>query len=247
MEVVTVGRLGGSTAEGVTLGRRRARGCRCGSRSSRRCSACPALRHRSGEAASAGAALLAGKALGMGLTLDQLDPVEAVIEPDPAAVEIYRGLRPQVDHVAAVRPGRHRVAPRARPPRALTRARRPRLRPPRDVGRGARQRRGRGPGRRAGSRRRGRRRSRDALRAPAGRAAAGRPGGAGGTGGRRLPRPDPAHAEPHRAPAAARRAGPLRGARRPDRRCCAPPGPIVRPPGRRWRSSSGPTSWPATT
>ena len=36
----------------------------------------------------------------MGLTLDQLDPVEAVIEPDPAAVEVYRGLRPLVDHVA---------------------------------------------------------------------------------------------------------------------------------------------------
>ena len=36
----------------------------------------------------------------MGLTLDQLDPVEAVITPDPAAVELYRALRPQVDHVA---------------------------------------------------------------------------------------------------------------------------------------------------
>src|SRR5271163_4917268 len=47
----------------------------------------PALRHRSGEAASAGAALLAGKALGMGLTLDQIDPVAAVIEPTPSAVE----------------------------------------------------------------------------------------------------------------------------------------------------------------
>ena len=83
----------------------------------------PALRHRSGEAASAGAALLAGKALGMGLTLDQLDPVEAVIEPDPAAVEIYRGLRPTVDHVAAAvlaatealpEPGRSRVLSGAR-------------------------------------------------------------------------------------------------------------------------------------
>ncbi len=60
----------------------------------------PALRHRSGEAASAGAALLAGKAIGMGLTLDQLDPVEAVIEPDAAAVEVYLGLRSLVDHVA---------------------------------------------------------------------------------------------------------------------------------------------------
>jgi hypothetical protein len=60
----------------------------------------PATRRRSGEAASAGAALLAGKALGMGLSLDQLDPVVGVIEPAADAVEVYRGLRPQVDHVA---------------------------------------------------------------------------------------------------------------------------------------------------
>ncbi len=60
----------------------------------------PATRHRSGEAASAGAALLAGRALGMGLTLEQLDPVEAVIEPDPEAVAVYRGMRPMVDYVA---------------------------------------------------------------------------------------------------------------------------------------------------
>jgi hypothetical protein len=37
----------------------------------------------------------------MGLTLEQLDPVEAVITPDPATVELYRRLRPQVEHVAA--------------------------------------------------------------------------------------------------------------------------------------------------
>jgi hypothetical protein len=36
----------------------------------------------------------------MGLTLDQLDPIEAVIEPSPAAVELYRALRQRVDHVA---------------------------------------------------------------------------------------------------------------------------------------------------
>ena len=99
MEVVTVGRLGGSTAAGVTLGG-------VGSRLPvwvevlTSVLGVPALRHRSGEAASAGAALLAGKALGLGLSLDQLDPVEAVIEPDPAAVEVYRRLRPLVDHVA---------------------------------------------------------------------------------------------------------------------------------------------------
>ena len=100
MEVVTVGRLGGSTAEGVTLG---------GAGSGlpvwvgvlTAVLGIPATRHRSGEAASAGAALLAGRALGMGLTLDRLDPVQAVIEPDAAAVEVYRELRPQMDHVAS--------------------------------------------------------------------------------------------------------------------------------------------------
>ena len=36
----------------------------------------------------------------MGLSLDRLDPVEAVFEPDPEAVEVYRRQRAQVDHVA---------------------------------------------------------------------------------------------------------------------------------------------------
>jgi hypothetical protein len=36
----------------------------------------------------------------MGLTLEQLDPVAAVIEPDPEAVAVYRGMRPMVDYVA---------------------------------------------------------------------------------------------------------------------------------------------------
>jgi xylulokinase len=99
MEVVTLGRLGGAPAEGVTLG---------GSGSGlpvwvevlTSVLGVPATRHRSGEAASAGAALVAGRALGMGLHLDQLDPVDAVIEPDPQAVEVYRRQRAQVDHVA---------------------------------------------------------------------------------------------------------------------------------------------------
>ena len=99
MEVVTVGRLGGSTAEGVTLG---------GAGTSlplwvevlTSVLGVPATRRRSGEAACAGAALLAGRALGMNLALEQIDPVAAVIEPDPEAVELYRRLRPQVDHVA---------------------------------------------------------------------------------------------------------------------------------------------------
>jgi xylulokinase len=99
MEVVTVGRLGGSSAEGVALG---------GAGTSlpvwvgvlTAVLGVPAARHRSGEAASAGAALLAGKALGLGLTLEQLDPVEAVIQPDPESVETYRRLRLRADHVA---------------------------------------------------------------------------------------------------------------------------------------------------
>jgi sugar (pentulose or hexulose) kinase len=99
MEVVTVGRLGGSTAEGVTLGGAGS-GLPVWVEVLTSVLGLPALRHRSGEAASAGAALLAGKALGMGLTLDQIDPVAAVIEPTASAVEFYRALRPRVDHVA---------------------------------------------------------------------------------------------------------------------------------------------------
>jgi xylulokinase len=99
MEVITVGRLGGSTAAGVTLG---------GSGTNlpvwvdilTAVLGMPATRHRSGEAASAGAALLAGKALGVGLTLERLDPVAAVIEPDLEAVAVYRTVRPRIDHVA---------------------------------------------------------------------------------------------------------------------------------------------------
>jgi xylulokinase len=100
MEVVTVGRLGGSTAEGVTLGGVGS-GLPVWVQVLTSVLGVPALRHRSGEAASAGAALLAGNALGLGLTLDQLDPVEAVIEPDPTGVEFYRSQRQSVDRVAA--------------------------------------------------------------------------------------------------------------------------------------------------
>ena len=99
MEVVTVGRLGGSTAAGVTLGGAGS-GLPVWVEVLTSVLGVPATRHRSGEAASAGAALLAGRALGMGLSLDTLDPVEALIEPDPAAVEVYRSLRPRADHVA---------------------------------------------------------------------------------------------------------------------------------------------------
>jgi xylulokinase len=99
MEVVTAGRLGGSTAQGVTLGGA-GTGLPLWVEVLTAILGVPATRHRSGEAASAGAALLAGRALGMGLTLEQLDPVAAIIEPDPAAVDLYRRMRPQVEHVA---------------------------------------------------------------------------------------------------------------------------------------------------
>jgi xylulokinase len=99
MEVVTVGRLGGSSAAGVTLGGA-GTGLPVWVGVLTSVLGVPATRRRSGEAASAGAALLAGKALGMGLALDKLDPVSGVIEPDADAVEVYVGLRAQVDHVA---------------------------------------------------------------------------------------------------------------------------------------------------
>jgi sugar (pentulose or hexulose) kinase len=73
------------------------------------------VRHRSGEAASAGAALLAGRALGMDLTLEQLDPVDAVITPEPQTVEVYRRLRPQVEHVATSVLAATEAFPRADP------------------------------------------------------------------------------------------------------------------------------------
>ena len=100
MEGVTAGRLGGDRAQGVTLGGA-GTGLPLWVDVLTSVLGLPAVRHRSGEAASAGAALLAGRALGMGLTLDQLDPVEAVITPDAATVEIYRRMRPQVEQVAA--------------------------------------------------------------------------------------------------------------------------------------------------
>jgi sugar (pentulose or hexulose) kinase len=99
MEVVTSGRLGGSAAQGVTLGGA-GTGLPLWVDVLTSILGIPAVRHRSGEAASAGAALLAGRALGTGLTLDQLDPVEAVITPDPSTVELYRRMRPQVELVA---------------------------------------------------------------------------------------------------------------------------------------------------
>jgi xylulokinase len=63
----------------------------------------PARRRRSGEAASAGAAMIVARAIGAqpGLDLDGLDPVEAQMSPDASLVATYAALRPSVDAAAA--------------------------------------------------------------------------------------------------------------------------------------------------
>jgi xylulokinase len=61
----------------------------------------PAGRRRSGEAAMAGAALLASAALAAGFELDRLDPKTTESTPAPDLVRRYVGLRPQADRVAA--------------------------------------------------------------------------------------------------------------------------------------------------
>jgi len=61
----------------------------------------PVDRRRSGQAASAGAALLTAGAVGDGWDLDRLDPVVERSTPDPAIVEQYDRLRDGADHVAA--------------------------------------------------------------------------------------------------------------------------------------------------
>jgi xylulokinase len=60
----------------------------------------PAHARRSGEAASAGAALLGATAIGLPRSLDELDPPAGQVEPDPDAVRRYRELRPRVDRAA---------------------------------------------------------------------------------------------------------------------------------------------------
>ena len=61
----------------------------------------PAVRRRSGEAASAGAALLTAEALGIDVDVDRLDPVEGRVCPDAAEVATYRSLRTRADETAA--------------------------------------------------------------------------------------------------------------------------------------------------
>jgi xylulokinase len=61
----------------------------------------PARRRRSGEAASAGAAMLVARATGADLDLDRLDQIECEISPDPSMVAYYATMRPTVDDAAA--------------------------------------------------------------------------------------------------------------------------------------------------
>ncbi|HMD46012.1 MAG TPA: FGGY family carbohydrate kinase [Acidimicrobiales bacterium] len=61
----------------------------------------PAERRRSGEAASAGAAVLAGRAAGSPVDLDRIDPVDAELAPDPGEVARYAELAPTAERVAA--------------------------------------------------------------------------------------------------------------------------------------------------
>jgi xylulokinase len=60
----------------------------------------PARRRRSGQAASAGVALVAGRAVGLSIALDDLDPVIERDDPDPVAVDGYARLRRRSDSVA---------------------------------------------------------------------------------------------------------------------------------------------------
>ena len=75
----------------------------------------PAVRRRSGLAASAGAALLASSAVDAGFVLGRMDPVEARLAPHPEVVARYAGLRGEADRVAAAVIGRNRPGPSAAP------------------------------------------------------------------------------------------------------------------------------------
>jgi sugar (pentulose or hexulose) kinase len=61
----------------------------------------PATRRRSGDAASAGAALLAASALHLDWDLDRLDPIEDEHTPDPALVARYRAFAERTASVAS--------------------------------------------------------------------------------------------------------------------------------------------------
>ena len=107
---VTSGRPGGPPAVGLTLGGR-GPASRSGWTSSPRSPACPPPAGARARRPRPGPPCWAASAIGRALALDQLDPVVAEIEPDPAGVDLYRALRPVADRVAAARP-----RPRARRP-----------------------------------------------------------------------------------------------------------------------------------
>jgi xylulokinase len=68
----------------------------------------PSVGRRSGQAASAGAAILAARAVGgADLDLDHLDPVVHRTEPDPDDVQRYRILRSRSDRLATTMLGLH--------------------------------------------------------------------------------------------------------------------------------------------
>jgi xylulokinase len=69
---------------------------------------------RSGQAASAGAAMLAAAAVGLDYDLDRIDPLDTRLEPRPSAVRRYAELRGQAEQVAKA------VVGLARPPRSAT-------------------------------------------------------------------------------------------------------------------------------
>ena len=61
----------------------------------------PTVGRRSGQAASAGAALLAARAVGLPLALDAMDPVDRQAVPDADTVRAYRGRRDGADRTAS--------------------------------------------------------------------------------------------------------------------------------------------------
>jgi xylulokinase len=60
-----------------------------------------AYRRRSGEAASAGAAIVAARATGIEFDLERVDPIDAETAPDPSTAACYAAARPAVDAAAA--------------------------------------------------------------------------------------------------------------------------------------------------
>jgi sugar (pentulose or hexulose) kinase len=73
----------------------------------------PVARRRSGQAASAGAAVLAARAVGMGRPLDLVDPPGVRTEPEPGAVAAYRSLRERSDRLSTAVLGLGRWLPPA--------------------------------------------------------------------------------------------------------------------------------------